>query len=136
MGLASWVWMRSLTRSMGAVAVLAMEPEMPPCEDAVQRRRKRAGQRGRVARRAYNKMCGENPSRARRTRAGPRASARLRRRRARSDPDARRETGIDAVAVREILRAGARTMARSVTNACAENSFFAGAMNCAVICWV
>ena len=27
-------------------------------------------------------------------------------------------------------------MARSVTNACAENSFFAGAMNCAVICWV
>mmetsp|Transcript_7643 Transcript_7643/g.32461 ORF Transcript_7643/g.32461 Transcript_7643/m.32461 type:complete len:223 (+) Transcript_7643:375-1043(+) len=57
LGLASWVWMRSLTRSMGAVAVLAMEPEMPP-------------------------------------------------------------------------------MARSVTNACAENSFFAGAMNCAVICWV
>jgi len=35
LGLASWVWMRSLTRSMGAVAVLAMEPEMPPCEDAV-----------------------------------------------------------------------------------------------------
>jgi hypothetical protein len=27
-------------------------------------------------------------------------------------------------------------MARSVRNACAENSFFAGAMNCEVICWV
>ena len=32
MGLASWVWMRSFTRSMGAVAVLAMEPEIPPCD--------------------------------------------------------------------------------------------------------
>ena len=32
LGLASWVWMRSLTRSMGAVAVLAMEPETPPCD--------------------------------------------------------------------------------------------------------
>ena len=67
LGLASWVWMRSLTRSMGAVAVLAIEPEMPPCEDAVSRRRKRAGQRGRDAgaRRAHNKMCKANPSRAR-----------------------------------------------------------------------
>ena len=67
MGLASWVWMRSMTRSMGAVAVLAIEPEMPPCEDAVSRRRKRAGQRGRDAgaRRAHNKMCRANPSRAR-----------------------------------------------------------------------
>jgi|TARA_B110000459_G_C16405240_1_gene400464 hypothetical protein len=32
LGFASWVWMSSLTRSMGAVAVLAMEPETPPCE--------------------------------------------------------------------------------------------------------
>jgi|TARA_B100001142_G_scaffold93969_1_gene95679 hypothetical protein len=33
LGFASWVWMRSLTRSMGAVAVFAMEPETPPiCE--------------------------------------------------------------------------------------------------------
>ena len=138
MGLASWVWMRSFTRSMGAVAVLAIEPEMPPCEDAVSRRRKRAGQRGRDAgaRRAHNKMrCAEQTLRAPvRTRAGARASAR--RRRARSVIDARHNTRIDAVAVRDILRAGARTMARSVTNACAENSFFAGAMNCAVICWV
>ena len=33
LGLASWVWMRSFTRSMGAVAVFAMEPETPPCDE-------------------------------------------------------------------------------------------------------
>ena len=138
MGLASWVWMRSLTRSMGAVAVLAMEPEMPPCKDAISRRRKRAGQRGRDAgaRRAHNKMAKKTLRAPVRTRASARASTRRRLRRARSVIDARRKTSIDAVAVRKTLRAGARTMARSVTNACTENSFFAGAMNCAVICWV
>merc|ERR1740138_1294741 len=29
-GLASWVWISSFTRSMGAVIVLAMEPDTPP----------------------------------------------------------------------------------------------------------
>ena len=83
---------------MGAVAVLAMEPEMPPCKDAISRRRKRAGQRGRDAgaRRAHNKMCKANPSRARpdarggaRERATATATRAFGHRRASQDPNRR-----------------------------------------------
>ena len=36
-GLASWVWMMSLTRSIGAVHVLAMAPEMPPARKSLRK---------------------------------------------------------------------------------------------------
>jgi hypothetical protein len=35
LGLASWVWMRSLTRSIGAVVVLATAPETPPAKKLI-----------------------------------------------------------------------------------------------------
>jgi len=35
LGLASWVWMRSFTRSMGAVQVLATAPETPPARKLI-----------------------------------------------------------------------------------------------------
>merc|ERR1719356_1365916 len=37
LGLASWVWMMSFTRSMGAVQVLAIAPEVPPAAKSIRK---------------------------------------------------------------------------------------------------